>query len=866
MKKQILLGLLSLASLNASAQPSIPGNNTEPVKYYDVLNNYFQNEVPLLNDDHSAEPSSVKRMPEGANNQFGRWKWYWSQHLDENGCIVSPVKNWQEWENYFGQNTANKSTANQSNWSFEGPDNSLSGYEGIGRINVMEFHPTNANTYWVGSDGGGIWKTTNDGASWTPLADHLPMLSVSDIDVNPQNVNTMYMCTGDRDGRSYYSVGVLKSYDGGQSWNSTGISYTTSQLRYTNCLLINPQDTNSLTLAASDGIYRSFNGGQTWTNVQAGNFKQVLYKPGDSSIVYATSYFTLSTATSAQIYRSTNGGQTWTQVSSYTTAMRVQLAVTPAAPNIVKALVASFVQPTYRGLQGIYHSNNSGMTFSQIFSPNNCTTNILSSSVFGNGCTGQGNYDLTIAIHPSDPNFVIVGGVNSWYSYDGGYSFDLLNQWTNWASNIAVVHADKHHMAFHPLNGNRFFECNDGGIYRTDNPFSLFWDDVSNGLGITEFYRNAVHNETPYVLGGAQDNGTKYLLDGNYGLISGGDGMECHFDFSDTNIVFTGVQWGKIYRFDYSIGSQDIISDNIPGQPAGAWITPYMQHPRQPYSIIAGYRRIYASHDKGDTWQSISPILTDSDFYRITISLDDSLTIYTSVSDTNIIHYTNNYGNNWTTLTAPYNARISDIKADPKNANRLWVTFSGYGTTKVAKWEQGQGWTLMNDNLPNVPIACIEVDTSNGMLYVGTDIGVFYRDTAMTQWEPFNNQLPSVRVNDLGINYNTHEIWAATYGRGMWRSAKQDQLSVRQLSKATEISVYPNPTKGAFSVVNKGFADKKATVQLLDNSGRVVWKQEARFNASGKMNFEVGNVARGNYVVEVIGGNDEIARQKIVLY
>ncbi|HYD21860.1 MAG TPA: T9SS type A sorting domain-containing protein, partial [Flavipsychrobacter sp.] len=199
-------------------------------------------------------------------------------------------------------------------------------------------------------------------------------------------------------------------------------------------------------------------------------------------------------------------------------------------------------------------------------------------------------------------------------------------------------------------------------------------------------------------------------------------------------------------------------------------------------------------------------------------------------------------------------------------ANRLWVTFSGYGTTKVAKWEQGQGWTLMNDNLPNVPIACIEVDTSNGMLYVGTDIGVFYRDTAMTQWEPFNNQLPSVRVNDLGINYNTHEIWAATYGRGMWRSAKQDQLSVRQLSKATEISVYPNPTKGAFSVVNKGFADKKATVQLLDNSGRVVWKQEARFNASGKMNFEVGNVARGNYVVEVIGGNDEIARQKIVLY
>ena len=179
----------------------------------------------------------------------------------------------------------------------------------------MAFHPTNTNTFLVGSAGGGVWETTNNGLSWTALADHLPVLSVSDIDYNPLNPNTLYMCTGDRDSRDHYSIGVLKSYDGGVNWDTTGLKWGISQVRLTNCLVINPLDTNHLILATSEGIYRSFNGGQSFAKVQNGNFKQVLYHPTDTNIVYATSFFTYMNGTDGQIFRSANGGATWTQVS-----------------------------------------------------------------------------------------------------------------------------------------------------------------------------------------------------------------------------------------------------------------------------------------------------------------------------------------------------------------------------------------------------------------------------------------------------------------------------------------------------------------------------------------------------------------------
>ena len=188
-------------------------------------------------------------------------------------------------------NSRSKTTLpDQSKWEFMGPTTSGGGYEGIGRINVIKFHPTDANTYWVGAAGGGIWKTTNDGQAWVSLNNNLPRLDVSDIVVNPDNVNTIYICTGDRDSYNNYStnnprynnvfsVGVLKSLDGGATWNTTSIISNVFDSAKTNCLVMAPNDTSRLILAASDGMYRTTNSGVSWTKVDTNFFIQSSLSP-----------------------------------------------------------------------------------------------------------------------------------------------------------------------------------------------------------------------------------------------------------------------------------------------------------------------------------------------------------------------------------------------------------------------------------------------------------------------------------------------------------------------------------------------------------------------------------------------------------
>src|SRR6185312_8756253 len=181
----------------------------------------------------------------------------------------------------------------------------------VGRINVVSFHPTDKNTFWIGSPGGGAWKTTDNGTTWKCMTDKLPVTAVSDIVFNPQNPNTVYLCTGDRDGEDYYSLGVMKSIDGGNTWSIAGLNWIASDFREANSLVINPLDTNCLILAASDSIYKSMDGGTTWIGVASGYFRQVLYCPGDTSILYAAKDYEYFTGSNAEVYRSGDGGNTW---------------------------------------------------------------------------------------------------------------------------------------------------------------------------------------------------------------------------------------------------------------------------------------------------------------------------------------------------------------------------------------------------------------------------------------------------------------------------------------------------------------------------------------------------------------------------
>ena len=877
MKRFLLVIGSMVIGLCAGAQPWMNMQHTGPVRLQDVIEKYRS--ANTHSDDQHEEEIEKGVEKEGTDYLFNRWVWYWKQHLDANGYLVSPVKNWEEWEKYQQKNDVDKfskKTGSSAAWTFEGPDTSQGGYSGIGRINVVSFHPADSNTFWIGSPAGGAWKTTNNGLSWTCMTDKLPLISVSDIDFNPRNPNTVYLCTGDRDGGNYYSVGVLKSFDGGATWKNTGLTWTSSQYRLANALVINKIDTNCLLLATSNGIYKSVNGGVSWINRLNGDFKEIVYNPADTNVLYAAGQGTATLV--PQIYKSTNGGNSWTQITNFTDAQRVSIAVTPANPAIVKAVVASNVTGNENGLEGIYASSDSGSTFREVYT-GGCDYDLLGYDKDGKGCGGQGWYDLCITISPVDSNKVYIGGVNTWYSGDGGSNWTLVTFWYYISSVIETAHADKHYMAFNPLRPHCLYQCNDGGVYMSTDPTSASaWSNrVSDGLGITEFYRNAVESNSDYVLGGSQDNGTKMIVPiGGSGAssydVGGGDGMNCVIDFTDNSTYYYSFPNGSI-NIHTSVADSNI-SGNIPGTPQGAWVTPFVLMPSCNTCIIAGYDKVYISRNQGTTWNSISdvlPIYPNTNIERVAVTSADANTVYAIVDYSDTVYYTHDLGVTWKKLAIPYQS-VSDVKVDVKDKDHIWVTFSGYNTDKVAEYRPSTGWHTMNDSLPNVPVACIEQDTATKALYIGTDIGVFYRADTGTSWQAYNKGLPSVRVNDLGINYTTGEIWAATFGRGMWRSAKQ---TIDTTHTGTGVSIVPfalnsivvspNPNGGSFTITANDVANKHVTIRLIDNQGRVVWQQQGTFDASSKLHINTNGVARGNYILD-ISGNLNIGRQKIVIY
>ena len=861
MKKICTLIAAMAVAGTLQAQPWLEGiDMARPVILSHILERYEQRKTGM--PDKHEEFENGKVVKEGKDYHFHRWVWYWERHLDENGYLVPPIKNWLEARAFDKNKSAHKTTAvDMSNWTFQGPDKSPGGYNGVGRINVIAFHPTDSNSFWIGSAGGGAWRTSNSGVTWTKISDDLPVLGISDIDFNPLNPNTVYMCTGDRDASDNFSVGVLKSINGGTTWDTTGIQFVASNVKLTNSLVINPEDTNSLTLAASDGILKSYDGGASWVNTLQGNFKQLVYHPVDTAILYAAGY----AQGTHQVYRSADGGATWQQASAFPTNHRVVVAVTPAAPWMVKAVVAN----TSNGLEGIYRSADTGKTFTKIFDDGtNCSTNILANNPNGNVCGGQGWYDLSIAISPVDTSRMVVGGVNTWITDDGGYHWAIANQWNANLPGIKVVHADKHYHAYNPIAPSALWECNDGGVYKTYAPKTPLWTDLSTGLGITQFYRNAVSDKAPFVLGGSQDNGSKKLLGTTYSELTGGDGMDCQIDYTNNSVFYTSQQYGELRRTTDGGSKFTDISNGIPGNPKGDWITPFVILPTLPDYLLAGYKQLYYSPDKGSTWSSISNSF-GVNIKRIAVAPDSPDIIYVLVD--NVIHKTSDFGANWNILNKSISGNVSDILVDPKAPGHLWVTFNGYNTARVGEYDPASGWTEKNEQLPNVPVNCIAIDRESGTAYIGTDIGVYYRDNNVIEWVPFNNGFPTVEVIDLGINYATKEIWAATYGRSMWKSPLHDPSKTTDVGNIplanNVVTIAPNPNFGRFEIVtgNKALQDKYISLRIVNMNGAVAWDNKVMMSKEGKAMVNA-DLPLGSYIVEVRSNGLLFAKEKMVVY
>lgn len=776
MRKYILLTLL-MTGLQLVAQPWMKNLKGSDANFHDIRN-AFQ------------EYWSNRPIEKGKGYKpFKRWEWYWETRVDKNGNFPSSSITWDNWKEYVkihpeaGDGNAFKTQAG-ANWSFKGPSTTPGGYRGLGRINCMAFHPSNANTFWVGSPAGGLWKTTNGGNTWTTNTDNLPVLGVSDIAINPTNANTMYIATGDGDAAHSLSsqsgsagdtksIGVLKSTDGGNTWNTTGLNWNVTSAKLIRRLIINPNNPQILMAAASDGIWRTTDAGTTWNNVQAGYFLDLEFKPTDPNYVYASTFYTSG---GAEIHRSTDGGVTWNWVVAYPTVSRIDLGITPNFPDLIDAVL---VNQSDDGLAGMVYSNNSGASFSQYIS-GSCSFNLLDWSHDASACGGQGTYDLAYAINPNNSNDIWLGGINVWNTSDGGNTWGIKTMWISDPNSnpngVPEVHADVHFIAFHPLQSNTMFVCNDGGIYKTTNSGTT-WADLSNGLQISQIYKIGVaQTASENIIIGLQDNGSREVTNNTWYDRTGGDGMDCAIDYTDALIQYASYAKGVLYGTTDGWVTEQTISNNISNPaPEGAWVTPFAIDPTTPSTIYAGYDILYKSTDRGNSWFPISGVISDMVKIRsLAIAPSNSNYIYCASIDT--FYYTTDGGANWFYNSIQVQSGIwpiTNIAVNPTNAQEVYITIGNYyaGQKVYKSTNAGTTWTNFSGTLPNLPVNCIVYENgSSDRLYIGTDVGVFYREASMNDWAVYNNGLPNVVVTDLEISYQDNQLWAGTFGRGLWKS------------------------------------------------------------------------------------------------
>jgi hypothetical protein len=720
---------------------------------------------------------------------FRRWEWFTAprvypsgnMRLASRGHAYEEFQKWQQENQNLGKNNSNAAvTATNANWIPLGPFGSPTGGD-AGRIQVIKASPTNSAVIYVGTAAGGLWRSNNSGTSYTTSTDLLPSLGVADIAVSPTNSLTVYIATGDRDAQDTKSTGVMKSTDGGVTFNTTGLTWTTSQGRSIYRLLIDPTNANNMLAASSVGIYKSTDAGVNWTQSNGQYFYDMEYQPGNSNVVYAV--------TASSIYKSTDGGSTFINVAG-ATANRLSLAVTAANANYVYVLASN----SSNGFGGLYRSTNAAVSFSLM----STSPNIFDWSTNGSGAGGQGWYDIAIDASPTNANEIVCGGVNSWRSTNGGSTWTLFTHWTG-GGGKPYVHADLHYVYYY--SGTTIYMGTDGGIARTVNGGTNF-TTINGNMNIAQIYKlgNSASTATK-IISGHQDNGTNLMSGATWAEVAGGDGMDCFISWASNNTMVCAYTNGDFSRSTNGGGSWTSIVTGLTG--SAAWVAPIVQDPQTANTYYCGYSNMFKSINSGTNWTQMG-----------TASMGVLDEIYVCPTNPNFIYCTTsgsvwkttNGGTTWSNITAgvPTNsASITDITCDNTNPNNVYVSLSGYtsGVKVYASSNGGVSWSNYSTGLPNIPHNCIIYrNGSPQAIYVGTDMGVYYREASMASWMPYMTNLPNVIVDELEIYYPTQKLRAATYGRGVW-----------------ETDLYSNPLAPPFAYFSNNFSSACVNVPFVFN-------------------------------------------------
>ena len=696
---------------------------------------------------------------------FMRWVEKWKNVTNDQGYVITPQELFAVWEqkNQAKRNgNATSRLVPTSNWQPIGPtqNSALQTTRGRGRINVICVAPSAPNTIYFGAPAGGIWKSTDAGANWVPLFDEFPQIGVSGIAVAYNNPDIVYIATGDKDAYDSYSMGIYKSINGGLSWSLTGLTLNNVG-KGLGDLMIHPTNDQVLWCATSTGVKKTTDGGATWTSstysptTTALNFTQgsLRLKPNDPTVIYAT--------TATKVFKSTNGGTSFTTTGIgtglSTTSGRTIIDVTAANPEVVYCLKSRASDDSFLGL---YKSINGGANFT------NTGLTAAGTDIF-DGAT-QAWYDLALCVSQTDANEVYTGCLNVWKSTDGGATATALNSWFSWSPNF--THADIHFLQYF---GDKLYCGSDGGIYVSSDKGTTF-NDIIGQAQIGQFYKISVSKQSASkITGGLQDNGGFIYNNSLWRSYHAGDGMDTAIDPTNSNKCYGFVYNGGTLFQSIDSGMSLNLRVSAPTGETGDWVTPLRAN--SVGEIFAGYAKLYKLTNGAWVAQNTLTFGTGN-ITNITVDPSNDNIMYVTKAGTEvspgpyILYKSTNRGVTFTQVYAATSA-ITSISVHYTNSNIVYITTKGTSGNAFKSTNGGTAFTAIATGLPAVGKNIIVHQGRHTLnpLYVGTTVGVYYKDDSMTTWEAFETNLPNTSVADLEINLDDSKIIAGTYGRGVWQ-------------------------------------------------------------------------------------------------
>ncbi|NQW29127.1 MAG: glycosyl hydrolase [Ignavibacteria bacterium] len=699
-----------------------------------------------------------------------------------------------------------------------------------GRISDVAVCNTNPARMYVGAAGGGLWKSTNAGVTFTPVFEDHPQ-SIGALAVDHEHPDTLWVGTGEPWTRNSVSMGkgLYRTVDGGKTWSMLGFEKSERIAR----IAINPKNPAEVYVAVlgalfSDseerGLYKTSDFGKTWKRLLYTNEKSgcadVVLSPSDPSIVMAAMWQMRRTAWSfssggegSGLFKSTNSGESFEPCVNglpITNVGRIALDISASNSNVMYANVES--EKT-----ALYKSDNAGESWTSVFD--------------GVASSLRPFYFSRLVVDPQNADVVLKTGLNLYRSEDGGKTFETI---------FGSAHSDHHAIWVDPKNSAHIVSCTDGGIYESyDKGKSARF---LNSLPISQFYHVTVDMAEPYnVYGGLQDNGSwkcpntlnRGIGNSDWLFVGGGDGFHVVSDFKKPELVYWEYQGGNMFRTN--IRTEEAKSIRPPDPSAKEklrfnWNTPIAMGRANPGNLYVGSQFLHKSTDRGDSWKTISSDLTTNDSSKLKqadgggLTLDNSsaenhctvITISESPFDEKILfvgtddgnlQLTTNGGTNWTNVVGnvtglPKNTWVSCIEPSVHDRKTFFVTFDGhmhgdmatylYKTTDLGKTFS----SIASTDIVGYAHVIRQDPKAKQLLFLGTEFGLYLSLDEGASWLPFKNEVPQVSIRDAVIHPRDNDLVLATHGRGV---IVIDNIEILRALASVEIvnNVHIIPTKPA---------------------------------------------------------------------